>query len=277
MDRDIAIICLGGFAQGTFGAGVLSAMQDKRFRSRICAVYGASSGALNAAAFVSGTIDKAQRVYGEEVLYGKTVRPWRFLWSDVLDLETLFDNAVMPSLHLGRIRSSRIDCKVLLLRTDRNAAQYSSIRLNTRKRLKAAVAVPPYYSKAIRIGRHEYIDGAVVDVIGLEQVLHECRGKRIVLICNEPLDRGIWQRFKDVSEAGIFLFTYPHISYKVLRKLALYRKHVNSLRSRGNAHFVSPSTDDAISIFTLGNTRSKMLFLQGRKQGGALVKDLLQA
>ena len=66
-ERDIIIIVKGGTIQGVFSAGVLAAFQKHNLYPRVHSVYGVSSGAHNAAYFLSEQTEIGGKIYYEHL------------------------------------------------------------------------------------------------------------------------------------------------------------------------------------------------------------------
>jgi predicted patatin/cPLA2 family phospholipase len=223
--KDITIICLGGSSQGAFGAGALEALQP--LKPRIKAIYGASSGALNAAAFYTGTLSQARTMYAN---YHAFAHPWRFLWSNALDVDAAMEH-LQRFIREQDLRGS--PCFVLVGERRTCAIRYEKLTMHS---LRAAVSVPPYYQKSVRIDGKDYIDGAVIDIMAAHLI---ARTKHTIVIMNEPVMRDWHQRAKDVFEACIFIWTNPRLAWHIARKLDRYREQILELKDQG-AIFIAP-------------------------------------
>ena len=63
IERDIILILKGGTIQGIFGGGVMVAFERHDLYPRIHSIYAVSSGAHNAAYFLSGNTNEGATIY----------------------------------------------------------------------------------------------------------------------------------------------------------------------------------------------------------------------
>lgn len=206
-NKKIILYLGGGCMSGIFGAGIVTALEEKNLYNKIKAVYGESAGAINAAYFLARQSVYGATIYYEDLLKG-FVRPWLIPYGswqrfcnrniykisrknikDVVDINYLFKIIKTKKiLDVKRMKSGEINFYVKVLNIDTGRISHLNVKKgNSLKILKAAASVVPYYFSSQRIGGKRYIDTYIKEPIGLAYLLKKYPKNKIVVCINYPI------------------------------------------------------------------------------------------
>jgi len=291
------ILYLGGGAMaGVFGAGVVTKFQELDIYDKIEAVYGASAGALNGAYFLTKQTKFGLDIYAVEmpknlIRYKNTFKAilHRFQHtygerfsrkkiSNVLDIRYIFEEVIRnrKRLDFDYLKSQRIPFYVKVL----NLSSFEIENLNIDdhdpvKLLKAAVDIAPYTFDTERIGKFDYIDGALKELIGLNYLLKKYPNRKIVLVLNFPIKRGIHFYIKDFFEGLFSIPMYGKNLYKCyLNRESGIRKDIDLAINNDRVLLIYPV--DGKSLNPASTDKDKILesFAYGREQGMKIIDFL---
>jgi len=256
IERDIIIIVKGGAIQGVFSTGVLTAFQKHNIYDRVHSVYGVSSGAHNAAYFISRQTDLSAKIYLEHLcqkhrflkdLSAKII--WNKFWRlfihkepfDIIDLDYARELETMgdTKLDVKSIRTSPINLYVRVFNPETLNLEYLDAKVDTVNRLIQSAKIPPYaYTK---IKNELYYDGGIMPTRDfIKNVISKHPDKQILYIFNDKktLPHVLRYIFWDLLDV-LFKARYlgPAYGIKHLFSILSY-PYIESLKGYKNVHIV---------------------------------------
>jgi len=262
MERDIIIIMEGGTIQGVFSAGVTSTLQKENIYPRIHSIYAVSSGAHNAAYFLSRKIDVGASIYYDYLLKRhsflkhlsfkvllKKILQLFFLGRsfDVIDLAYIEDleRDILP-LDLKRIKETPIKFFVRVFNPKTRKVEYLDAKENTIQKLIQSAKVPPYaYSRA---QKDEYFDGGIMPTKSfLNDVVKKNPDKKIIYIfCDKKTLRRVSKYLLADLIDIIFKTRYLGLRYGIKHLFNILNyTYVNNLKKYPNVITVFDSTGNS--------------------------------
>lgn len=199
-ERDVVLIMEGGTIQGVFSAGVVAAFSKHKLYPRIHSIYAVSSGAHNAAYFLSGNPAQGASIYYEH-LYKKHqfLKDLSFkiicrkFWDlfvhnksfDIIDLdyvENIEKNIIR--LNVDNIKKSPINFYVRVFNPKTLRLEYLDAKVDTIERLIQSSKVPPYAHTKVK--NDKYFDGGIMPTRDfLKNVVKKHPDKNIIYIFND--------------------------------------------------------------------------------------------
>lgn len=181
MKDKIVLYLGGGMMSGVFGAGIVTGLEEANAYPHIKAIYGGSAGAFNGAYFLAHQSRLGSTIYHEDL-------PHRFFsWRKILkgSNKAIDRNFLMhvveleKRLDITKIQKQRIPFFIKVLNQGGNI-EYINGKEETLDRLRQAVGQFPFCN----IERDEYVDGDILEPIGLDNLLEKHPKDRIVLALN---------------------------------------------------------------------------------------------
>ena len=262
MKRDVIIVLQGGTIQGVFSVGVLATLQKHNLYPRVHSIYGVSSGAHNAAYFLSGNIDVGAHIYYDYLLHRRSFLQHlsprivcKKLWDlyihgksfDIIDLAYIEDlERNILKLDLEKIKNSPINFYVRVFNNKTLRTEYLDAKENTISKLIASSKVPPYaYSKT---DTGQYYDGGIMPTKDfLRNVVRKHTDKKIIYIFNDKkthrrVTKNILIDFMDIAFKLRYLgigYALKHLfniySYTYVRDLKKYKNVICVYDETGNS------------------------------------------
>ena len=227
---------------GVYGAGVLKGMHELGLVKSIEAIYSGSVGSLNAAYLLSGETERGPAVYWERLQKG-FLYPERLLIGTGDLIKNRFFKPIDPStarnvvdvnyiynllakdapVNLEKIKNSPIEFYVKIMDVDNGELEYKKFTdLPILDLLKAAVTIKPYFFEETFLNNKRYVDATIKEPLGIDYLLQKYPGRKILVVLNEPIKRGLRHHIKNVIE-GLVSSLYP---YRIsLLKIFLLREH----------------------------------------------------
>lgn len=239
-NKEKIIMYLGGGAMsGCYGAGVLKGLHDHASVDSIESIYANSVGSLNAAYLLSNQAEIGPTIYFEDLQKG-FIFPWnlfigtidlirnRFIGKirkenahNVVDINYVYNIlSQKKALDINTIKNSQINFFVKVLNIDTGEIEYKSFKdYPTLDLLKAAITIKPYFFEETLLDGKYYVDAGIKEPIGIEFLLHKYPNRKIVVVLNEPIIRGLRHYLKNFVE-GVVSSLYPY-------KVSLYDFYQN--------------------------------------------------
>ncbi|MBI2105731.1 hypothetical protein HYT56_02745 [Candidatus Woesearchaeota archaeon] len=182
MEEKTVLYLGGGMMSGVFGAGIVTGLQRANIDSSIKAIYGGSAGAFNGAYFLSHQAKLGSTIYYDDL-------PYRFFsWKKILkgknnaiDRDFLMHVVEQEKkLNVEQIQKQRIPFYIKVLNKKTGKTEYIDGRRETFKRLRQAVGQFPFCNTE----NDRYIDGDILEPIGLDYLLEKHPKDKIVLALN---------------------------------------------------------------------------------------------
>jgi predicted patatin/cPLA2 family phospholipase len=159
----IGLIVEGGSMRGAISSAALGALSQLGYRSCFDEVWGTSSGAINAAYFVSGQTNLGTTIYYEIATDPAFINIWR--WPNAMDIDRLFDNLLAAGklMDIDAIMHSGTDLYISATDVDTGSAVYFSNRDNRPEiiipALRASACAPMFTNRTEGIDLNFYNDG----------------------------------------------------------------------------------------------------------------------
>ena len=173
-DRKLALIVEGGGMRGVLSAGSLLAVDLLGYRACFDEIYATSSGAVNAAFFLSGQGSSGIRVYFDDINNRHFYNPCRLF--KIVDVDYVYDYVVPQVKKLDErvLKNSATD--LLFSMTEVNSGKnvlksVKSSRETVAKMLKASSALPVLYNKTVTLDGEQYVDGGISCTVPIRQAI----------------------------------------------------------------------------------------------------------
>lgn len=289
-ERDIIILVKGGAIQGIFSTGVLRAFEKHNLYDRIHSIYGVSSGAHNAAYFLSHQTELAALIYRDHICgrerFLKDLSPkliWKKFWQlmlfrktcDIFDLDYARELQTMgdTKLDVKRIKESPINFYVRVFNPETLGLEYLDAKIDTVNRLIQSAKIPPYsYSK---IKNELYYDGGIMPTRDfIKNVIAKHPDKTILYIFNDKKTRPRVLKFIawDILDM-IFKTRYLGLAYGVKHFFSIFNyPYLEILKHYKNVHVVYDET--FISKREKNLERLKQSYEHGICKGELLLKEI---
>ncbi|UCD62513.1 MAG: patatin-like phospholipase family protein [Candidatus Zixiibacteriota bacterium] len=157
-----ALVVQGGTLRSVASCGSAAALNQLGLTNAFDTVYGASSGAVNAAYFLTEQAALGVTVYTEDVNNRRFLNFLRL--KKMMDLEFFFDEIVQDrKLHnFSALKKHPTELKIITADLETAETVWLSSKddtINIYDALKAGCALPIVYGRGVRIGNHLYVDG----------------------------------------------------------------------------------------------------------------------
>ncbi len=286
----------GGTMTGSFRAGVATAFERHNIYSRIRAIYGASAGILIGAYFLARQTPYGSSMFWEDLnknfisTKGFWVGTWqrfqnKFIKSvpqnklqDALDADYLM-NVVKDKKHLNtdRILSQSIPLHVKLFNLETHAVEYIEARRpDILEILKAGVKPFPYVHKVPIIDGSRYIDGAIMDIIGLDFLLKLHPNSKIIIILNSPIRRKFRNKIKNMVEGKFmsWMFDDPTLYRSYATTEDRLKMDLKSIQNNPHITLIAPPNNFNVRSRTTDPKMLKAAWQIGLKMGNNAVESL---
>jgi predicted patatin/cPLA2 family phospholipase len=183
-DLRSGLVVQGGGMRGVYSMGALTALEEAGLRESFDVVAGSSSGAINAAYFLSGQAAEAVDLYTRQLsnrTFINALRPWR-----IVDVDFMVDVVLKQRLPLTTevLRTSPSLLQVVVVNAETGQPEVVTNRdddLDFYEVIRATAALPGLYNKVVRLRNGRYVDGALVDALPVARAL-EAGADRVLTI-----------------------------------------------------------------------------------------------
>lgn len=275
---------------GIWGAGVLTKLQELNVYDDIEAIYACSAGIFNGAYFLSRQMKLGSSIYYEDLLNGfieiKNVVPGAIqrLWNgyvrridlksmlNVMHLEVLIHAAEnQKKLDIGRLKSQSVPLYAKLYNAREKIIEYQDVRTNdVISCLLSGCSLIPYYFPQPK--NKWYIDAAIREPIGLEQLIKNHPNNKIIVIVNLEENRTFWHHLKNLIEGFIANAMYGGtLAECFLRKENDIRKSIEIAKTNPNVLLVNPRSGENVRTWTINATELKKAYNNGMKRASDIV------
>jgi len=252
----------GGAMSGTYGAGVLKGIQENNFTDSIEAIYAGSVGVINAGYLLSNQAELGPTIYFEDLQDGFIFPSHLFIGTmdlivnrfiksirkedarNVVNINYVYDILTRKKrLDIETIAKSPVDLYIKLLDVDTGNIEYKLFRENpTIDLIKAAITIKPYFFEETVIDGRRYIDATIKEPMGIDYLLQKYPGRKIVVVLNEPIKRGLRHYLKNFVEGTVSsLYSYPISLFGIfLRREGLLRKDIQKCLNNKNILLLHP-------------------------------------
>lgn len=226
------LVLEGGAARGVFTAGALDfLMEQELYFDYVC---GVSAGACNAVDYVSRQIGRTRDAM---IPANRRNRMFKlstvFTQRSLIDMEMLFDafpNRLIP-FDYETYFGSDIKCETVVTNCRTGRAEYMDNREDRdllMDILEASAAIP-LFSRKVRIGADEYVDGGVADPIPLKRARALGYEKDLVIMTRMPGYRKSAPGKLESALYKTFYSKYPELMEVLLTRYKDYNKELEEL------------------------------------------------
>jgi predicted patatin/cPLA2 family phospholipase len=163
----VGLAIQGGGMRGVISGAMLTALDDLGLRGTFDAIYGSSSGALNAAYFYGGDSWRQLPIYWDDLTTGHFIDLRRGLSGNIIDLDYVFDVVIdkLRPLDFEAVLRSEVPLHVAISLVD-EARTHTASAFTSRDDLRQALRASAWLPVAVR-GTADYhgkraIDGAIL-------------------------------------------------------------------------------------------------------------------
>jgi predicted patatin/cPLA2 family phospholipase len=249
----LALVVEGGAMRGIYTAGSLLGLHALGASQCFDDVYATSAGAVNAAYFLSGTGETGVDAYYRLLTDGRFFslrRPWK-----VMDIDFLVDqvlDGLRPINHREVVASST---RFWVAVTDFVTAKPTLFCAQTAgfpllQLLRAAVALPVFSNRLVRLGQVEAFDAAICNPFPIREAITDGATHVLVLLSrtegHRELPRPFWQHL-------LFDSLFARGDARLSRMLRDSYVVTNELRALALGETRVPGFDPAIATLTPNN------------------------
>jgi predicted patatin/cPLA2 family phospholipase len=193
-EHRVALVIGGGGMRGSYVAGMLHALHRAGLRSGFDEVYGASSGAFNAAAFLLGAAAACAASYPEDLTTRAFIDMRRLgTRGHVVSLDHLINEVlgVRKPLNWEALQDSPTPLRVIATDTADLAAHTLTPHTvsDWQRALRASACIPLLAGPPIAINGRHWIDGSVGEPLGIARALRGGATHALVMLCRGTNDR----------------------------------------------------------------------------------------
>lgn len=178
-DERLGLAIEGGGMRGVVSASMLAALEDRGFHDAFDAVYGCSSGSINAAYFLAGETWYRVSIYYDELSTARFVDLRRFFaGKDILDLHYAFEEVMesLKPLDYDAVLRSPIDLGVAVTLVDQEKTELVKT-FRSRNELKEALYAGAWLPLAVKgtadFRGHRAVDGGLLTALPYRLALQD--------------------------------------------------------------------------------------------------------
>ena len=187
-DHRLAVVIGGGGMRGSYTAGMLRALQRAGLREAIDEVYGASSGAFGAAAFLTGQAEDGAACYPEDLGAREFVDLRRLIrGSPVISMDYLIHDVLERRKPLDWQALCRVPVPLRVVCTD--FADWRAYTLTAtdparwRAVVRASGTIPFLAGPPVRIDGRSWIDGSIAEPLAISRAVRGGATHVLALLC----------------------------------------------------------------------------------------------
>lgn len=259
----VALVIGGGGMRGAYAAGMLRALQESGLTSAFDEVYGSSSGAMLAAAFVTGGAAGAATSYAEDMTT-RTFIDMRRLGSrrPVLALNYLLDEIMGERRPLDWDALGGTATTLHLVATDTADLTAHVLtgmegRADWRQALAASATIPLLAGPPAVYGGRSWVDGSVAEPLATARAIRGGATHVLVMLCRGAADRGpepgpkmpLWARGLDQVAAGLGTLSQGSRRYGAELRLVTEAEH--PLRGTARLAAIAPASTSGVGSLTV--------------------------
>lgn len=278
-----ALVLEGGGMRGAFTAGVLDYFLDNELM--FDKIYGVSMGACHACSYISLQRERAFRIVADyiddprymglkhKILTGDWF-PRDFVYDKIPNELDLFDYEAFRS-YKGTFYSVLTDCRT-------GKAVYMPVRdLEKEIDIVRASASLPVFSKMVKLGNSEYLDGGMVDSIPVQKAVTDGNDKVVVVLTR---DTGyVKEPSKAYMLTGILHPRHRKLSEAIKNRHIMYNnqvKYIERLEAEGKIFVIRPP-EGCLNIGRLERDKEKLKVLYDKglfvaRERGEALKEYLR-
>ena len=214
-ERKLALVVEGGAMRGVYTGGALLGLHLLNATRVFDVVYGTSSGAVNAAHFLSGLGHLKAATYYRALVDGRFFNPWRL--HRAVDVDFFVEQVLrkMIPLELNRVLAAKTPLMIALLNCTEGRGEVIALPNNLPvawDMIKASVAMPVLYNQTITINGKRYADGGLAIPFPLLAAIEDgctdllvlrSRDPRVTVRQNHPIFRILYSRMFARGKKGL--------------------------------------------------------------------------
>ncbi|MDP2685017.1 MAG: hypothetical protein Q8P20_08355 [bacterium] len=282
MDDQVVLYLGGGGMSGVFGGGVAAGLERMDIYDKIKAVYSCSAGTFNGAYFLTKQCEFGASIYWDELAhgfirrrnmpYGAIQRLWNAYMSpikhqsikNVMYADKLLDVVkYKKKFDVEKLKNQPIPLYAKMVNTETMEVEYIDIRKgDTLHLLKSGISAIPYYYPSPNNGK--YVDGAIKEPLGLEYILEQNPGSKVIAIFNLSVHRHFGHYIKNFIEGAVANTMYPGVFSKCFMvREGSVRKCLKAVENNDQVLLIHPSKDNLVQSWILDESKLKNLHAEG--------------
>lgn len=254
--KDYVIVLSGGAMLGSFGGGIVTSFEKNNIYSKIHAVYGISAGAHNGAYFLAKQTDIGPSVYYTELtdnFVGSLKKYFQKIFSkrkyNYINIDYLINiEKTKKKLNEKNILKIKIPFYVLAYNLNLKKHEFIKAKNNFVQLINASGGAQPFFTKSIKIGKYNYIDGNSINYNYVKEIVKRHPDKKIIFIFNYKVKKFYMQNFlfEIIQSALLGILFGINVFFKSIKSIFKYNKKVenNNLYYIENEIFVKRNCTD---------------------------------
>lgn len=262
-DHRVALVIGGGGMRGSYVAGMLRALERARLTDAFDEVYGSSSGAISAAAFLTGDADSCAACYPEDLATPRFVDLRRLRSRrPAVDLGYLLDDLLTGTRPLPWARLGHTAAPLHVVATD--TADLTAHTLtgmasvaDWRCVLQASASIPLLAGPPVEWDGRRWVDGSVGEPLAMARALRGGATHVLVMLCrgaddlHPDADAGLslWARALDRIVPGLGTVAQGSRRYGADLRIVVDAAHP----ARGTGHLcaIGPARSAGVGSLTV--------------------------
>jgi predicted patatin/cPLA2 family phospholipase len=188
-ERKLALVVEGGAMRGVYTGGTLLGLHFLDAGRAFDVVYGTSSGAVNAAHFLSGLGHLKAATYYKALADGKFFHPLRL--HRVVDIDYFVNRVLRDTipLELERVMATKVPLRIALLNCTDGHGEVVALPQTLPEAwnvITACVSMPLVYNKTVTLGGKQYADGGLPIPFPLQEAIQDGSTDLLVLRSRDP-------------------------------------------------------------------------------------------
>lgn len=283
--------------RGVFGAGVATAFEEADIYPNVKAVHAASAGAMTGAYFLSHQMSLGSSIYWEDLGVGFLSRKDFFLgiWQrfenrfirlvskskmrDPLKVDILMDAIKhLKPLDAKRVIEQRIPFFVKFFEINTQKIVYlDARRSDIYKILEAGVSALPYTHEVAEIDGRNYIEGGIIEILGVRYLLEQYPDEKIIIIMNGQVDRKFRYKLKNVIEGKIMQWMFDDPRMYTLHASAEDRlaEDLRIIKDSNRVVLIAPKESFAVKSRTTNSKKIIAFYQHGIEEGRRVIRESL--
>lgn len=281
----------GGAMAGVFSGGVITRLQEINFYDKIEAIYAGSSGAMNAAYFLSKQTKLGSTIYLDDLTHNFILPKniplgiAKLIWNKYIkklpkddtryavNIDYVFDCINKKPFSTDEIVKQPIDFFAKLLNIQTGKIEYlDAKKFGILKVLKATSCIQPYYPFFEEINGNKYVDGTIPEPIGLQYLLDLYPNHKIVVIVNSFMKRKFSNYLRCFAEGVVSHFCDYSLLKMYLRRETSLRNDLQLATETPRVLFICPPENMSVIAMTRNRKNLVEAFDTGKKMADKIIK-----
>ncbi len=255
----LGLVVEGGAMRGVLPAGGGVALSRLGMASIFDEVYASSAGVMTAAYMLTGQPDLGIRVYYDHCVGKEFINLSRF-WK-MLDVDWLFEQVICKHKCLNVENLLRSNTRFFVMATDHDTGAPEILDVqhglgNPLDKLKASMALPVFYNKAVMVGERRFIDGGFHHPLPLVPAIQSgCT--HLFVMQSRPVD--YVRQASTILQRLIFNVIYGRLNHRRWGLLRQYHINDKKIREVAVGQMVNENTPCIATVAVSRDTKLSRL------------------